>query len=131
MSFIYFPGHPHGKKKNRETFSDQPSYGNLPVKLLNGITRCGLFLLLLLLSGCGAVLNPYHENFNCQAPEDSPAIALTLRPAYEEAVGINQPLKKEEAKPEKQIDAARLDRLAQLLKEPQAPMIVPLRILVR
>jgi conjugal transfer pilus assembly protein TraV len=29
---------------------------------------------------------------------------------------------------EKQIDAARRDRLAQLLKEPQAPMIVPPRI---
>lgn len=98
------------------------------MKLLNKITRCGLFLLLLLLSGCGAALNPYHENFNCQAPEDS-GHCVDTPSAYEEAVGINQLLKGEAANTEKQIDEARLERLAQLLKEPQAPMIVPPRIL--
>jgi conjugal transfer pilus assembly protein TraV len=98
------------------------------VKFLNGITRCGLFLLFLLLSGCGAALNPYHENFNCQAPEDT-GHCVDTPSAYDEAVGINQAVKGETVSTEKQIDAARLDRLAQLLKEPQAPMIVPPRIL--
>jgi conjugal transfer pilus assembly protein TraV len=82
----------------------------------------------LLLNGCGAVLNPYHENFNCQAPEDA-GHCVDTPSAYDEAVGINRPLKEEEADPEKQVESARLDRLAQLLKEPKTPMIVPPRIL--
>jgi conjugal transfer pilus assembly protein TraV len=98
------------------------------VKLLNKTTRCGLFLLPLLLTGCGAVLNPYHENFNCQAPKDA-GHCVDTPSAYDEAVGTKQPLKGEAANPEKQIESARLDRLAQLLKEPKTPMIVPPRIL--
>jgi hypothetical protein len=56
------------------------------VKLLHKITCicCGF-----LLSGCGAVLNPYHENFNCQAPEDT-GHCVDTPSAYDEAVGINQ-----------------------------------------
>ena len=87
-----------------------------------------LFLFPLLLNGCGAVLNPYHENFKCQAPEDS-GHCVDTPSAYDEAVGINQAVKGETVSTEKQIDAARLDRLSQLLKEPQTPMIVPPRIL--
>ena len=87
-----------------------------------------LFLFPLLFSGCGAVLNPYHENFNCQAPEDT-GHCVDTPSAYDEAVGVNQLVKGEAVNTEKQIDAARLDRLAQLLKEPQAPMIVPPQIL--
>lgn len=95
------------------------------MKLLHKVTClcCGL-----LLTGCGAVLNPYHENFNCQAPEDA-GHCVDTPSAYDEAVGIKRPLKAEEDNPEKQIESARFDRLAQLLKEPKTPMIVPPRIL--
>lgn len=94
------------------------------MKLFN---RIAFYCCCLLITGCGAVLNPYHENFNCQAPEDT-GHCVDTPSAYDEAVGINQAVKGETVSTEKQIDAARLDRLAQLLKEPQAPMIVPPRI---
>lgn len=91
---------------------------------------CNIFILYftLLLSGCGAVLNPYHENFNCQAPEDA-GHCLDTPSAYQEAIGINHSFTTEHPAPEKQIEAARLDRVAQLLREPKTPMIVPPRIL--
>lgn len=72
-------------------------------------------------------INPYHENFNCRAPEDS-GHCVDTPSAYDEAIGLKQLAKGETANTEKQIDEARLERLAQLLKEPQAPMIVPPRI---
>ena len=88
-----------------------------------------LFLCLFpfLVSGCGATLNPYHENFNCQAPEDS-GLCVDTPSAYKEAVGITQPVNGEAADPEKRVDQVRLERLAQLLKEPQTPMVTPPRI---
>jgi len=98
------------------------------VNFLNRTTRCGLFLLLLLLSGCGAALNPYHENFNCQAPEDN-GHCVDTKTAYEEAVGINHLVKGKEENTKKHVDEARLEKLAELLKEPQTPIIVPPRIL--
>lgn len=82
----------------------------------------------MLITGCGAALNPYHENFNCQAPEDS-GHCVDTPSAYDEAIGLKQLAKVEAANTEKQIDEARLERLAQLLKKPQTPMIVPPRIL--
>ena len=87
-----------------------------------------LCLVPLLITGCGAALNPYHENFNCQAPEDS-GHCVDTPSAYDEAIGLKQLAKGEVVNTEKQIDEARLERLAQLLKEPQTPMIVPPRIL--
>jgi len=92
---------------------------------------CNIFFLCifsLLLTGCGAALNPYHENFNCKALEDS-GHCVDTPSAYDEAVGINQLVKGEAANTEKQIDEARLERVAQLLNEPKTPMIVPPRIL--
>lgn len=98
------------------------------MKLFNKIARYFLCLFPLLINGCGAVLNPYYENFNCQAPEDT-GHCVDTPSAYDEAVGVNQLVKGEAANTEKQIDEARFERLAQLLKEPQTPMIVPPRIL--
>ena len=92
---------------------------------------CKIFFLCLvplLFTGCGAALNPYHENFNCQAPEDS-GHCVDTPSAYDEAIGLKQLANGEAANTEKQIDAVRLERLAELLKEPQTPMIVPPRIL--
>jgi conjugal transfer pilus assembly protein TraV len=43
-------------------------------------------------------------------------------------VGITQPVNGEAADPEKRVDQVRLERLAQLLKEPRTPMVTPPRI---
>ena len=98
------------------------------MKLSNKLTLYSFFLLLLLLSGCGAALNPYHENFNCQGPDDSGKCVDTPS-AYAEAAGINPLVKEEKANTERDVDGARLERLAALLQEPQTPMIIPPRIL--
>ena len=98
------------------------------MKSSNKLTLYSFFLLLLLLSGCGAALNPYHENFNCQAPDDAGKCVDTPS-AYEEAAGINPLVKEEKANPQRDVEAARLSRLTELLKEPRTPMIEPPRIL--
>ena len=97
------------------------------MKLIYKIGRYGCCLIPLLLTGCGAVLNPYNEDFMCQAPEESGSCVDT-KTAYEEAIRFNLPIN-DIKKSEKSVDAARLERVAQLLKEPQTPMIVPPRIL--
>ena len=97
------------------------------MKLFNKIARYSCCLLPILLTGCGAALNPYHEDFNCQTPEES-GHCVDTRTAYEEAISFNLPIEEKESS-EKAVEAARLERVAQLLKEPEAPMIVPPRIL--
>ncbi|OKY73960.1 MAG: hypothetical protein BM485_16025 [Desulfobulbaceae bacterium DB1] len=91
------------------------------------LTPFGLFVLLLL-SGCGAALNPYHENFNCQAPDDSGKCVDTPS-AYAEAVGLNQMVTQGKAGMANDVDQARLEKLSELLEEPQTPMITPPRVL--
>ncbi len=94
-------------------------------------------LLLLLLSGCGAVVNPYHENFNCRAPEEEGRCVDTLT-AYEDATGIS-PLNKEKrlgyetVSGEKEYLEAQYKRMRELLEQPKTPMLKPptiLRVLV-
>ena len=88
-----------------------------------------LLLIPLLLTGCGAALNPYNENFRCQAPEDS-GQCVDTKTAYEEAVGFGQQGSSgKPAKAEESAEAARLSRLSELLREPQTPMIAPPRVL--
>lgn len=95
---------------------------------LSGMARYGIPLLFLLLAGCGPALNPYHENFKCQAPEES-GHCIDTPSAYEEAVGCKQAETVPGPDPAEYVETARLERLAELLEEPQAPMIVPPRIL--
>jgi len=83
---------------------------------------------ILLLTGCGSVLNPYHEDFNCQS-RDAAGHCVDTPTAYAEAVAVHHPSIAETGTIERQIDEARLDKLALLLKEPQTPMIVPPRVL--
>lgn len=85
-------------------------------------------LLLIALTGCGAALNPYNENFRCQAPEDS-GQCVDTKTAYEEATGLGQASGGKPPKAEESAEAARLTRLAELLHEPQTPMIAPPRVL--
>jgi conjugal transfer pilus assembly protein TraV len=98
------------------------------MKSLNKLARYSLCLFTLLLTGCGAALNPYHENFNCQAPDDS-GKCVDTKTAYADAVGINQLVKGDKVNTEEDVEAARLEKLAELLEEPQTPMIAPPRIL--
>lgn len=83
---------------------------------------------ILLLTGCGSVLNPYHEDFNCQA-RDAAGHCVDTPTAYAEAIAVHTPTAVERGITEKQIDEARLGKLAQLLKEPETPMIVPPKVL--
>jgi conjugal transfer pilus assembly protein TraV len=98
------------------------------MKLFNKLVRYSLCLIPLLLSGCGAALNPYHENFNCDAP-DNAGKCVDTKTAYEEAVRTPQMPAQKSAVHEEDVEAARLSRLAELLKEPLMPMIEPPRIL--
>ena len=99
------------------------------MKLSRTLSRTIAFLLLLTtISGCGAVLNPYNENFRCQAPEDS-GQCVDTKTAYEEATGkslvsASRPLTTADS-----AGAARLTKVADLLHEPQAPMIAPPKVL--
>lgn len=89
-------------------------------------------LIPLTLAGCGAALNPYNENFRCQAPEDS-GQCVDTKTAYEEAVGLGQGAPSKSSKVAESAEAARLSRLSELLREPQTPMIAPplvLRVLI-
>lgn len=86
-------------------------------------------LLLIALTGCGAALNPCNENFRCQAPEDS-GQCVDTKTAYEEATGLGQGgAGGTQKKAGESAEAARLTRLAELLHEPQTPMIAPPRVL--
>jgi len=85
-------------------------------------------LLLMTLTGCGVALNPYNENFRCQAPEDS-GQCVDTKTAYEEATGLGQGAGGTQKKAGESAEAARLTRLAELLQEPQTPMIAPPRVL--
>ena len=85
-------------------------------------------LLLIALTGCGAALNHYNENFRCQAPEDS-GQCVDTKTAYEEATGFGQGSGGTQKKAEENAETARLTRLAELLHEPQTPMIAPPRVL--
>ncbi|MDP2852114.1 MAG: TraV family lipoprotein [Gallionella sp.] len=82
----------------------------------------------LTLTGCGAALNPYNESFRCQAPEDS-GQCVDTKTAYEEATGFGKKSDGKPLKAEESAEAARLTRLAELLHEPQTPMIAPPRVL--
>lgn len=92
-----------------------------------------LILLSLLLSGCGATLNPYHENFNCQAPADA-GQCVDTRTAYEEATAVTMQSPYDSSvisstSPKTDFEAIRLQRLAELLREPKAPILEPPKVL--
>ena len=93
-----------------------------------GSLQGALLLLPLFLTGCGAALNPYNENFRCLAPEDS-GQCVDTKTAYEEAIGLGQGAPGKPSTAEESAEAARLSRLSELLREPQTPMIAPPRVL--
>lgn len=90
--------------------------------------KTALLFLLSLLTGCGAALNPYHENFNCRAEEDNSHCADT-QTAYEEAIAITDLETDDGSSQHRNIEEIRLQRLAELLEEPETPMIMPPRIM--
>lgn len=95
----------------------------------------------LILSGCGTILNPYHEEFSCKAAADGGACVDTMT-AYADAQ-VTEPADNRPPKPSMSLDGmigpestARAvyedryyRRLAGLLEEPQVPMIEPPKIM--
>lgn len=97
----------------------------------------------LLLAGCGSIINPYHETFNCKASNESGACVDTMT-AYADAQSTepadNRPPRPSVTLP---VDAPGSEaitaravyedryyrRLADLLEEPQVPMIEPPKIM--
>jgi len=94
------------------------------------------------LGGCGAVLNPYEENFKCRAPQDG-GECIDTTTAYSKAVALERHDDKlgtiqqetiqsrndhaDEIK--RSVQESRYKILAQLLKEPKTPMLEPAKIL--
>ncbi|MCL7489736.1 MAG: TraV family lipoprotein [Desulfobulbaceae bacterium] len=100
------------------------------MKPFNKIVRNSPFILLMLLSGCGPVLNPYNENFKCRATDDE-GKCIDTPTAYEEA-------RYPEALPENSGPAAETQQaiqdnryriLAELLQEPKKPLLQPPKVL--
>lgn len=102
------------------------------MRFLNKTYPAVLVLLLLLLTGCGAALNPYHENFNCQAPADA-GQCVDTKTAYEESTAITELAEDKpdttRSPPGTDFEAVRLQRLAELLKEPKAPILEPPKVI--
>lgn len=104
------------------------------MKYSSSITQLlALPFLLLTLAGCGAALNPYHEEFNCRTKADDGRCVDTPT-AYREATSITELAaggRKDNAPSfaEKDIEAIRLQRLSELLREPRAPILQPPKVL--
>lgn len=95
----------------------------------------------LILSGCGTMLNPYHEEFSCKAEAEGGSCVDTMT-AYADAQ-VTEPADNRPPKPSMSLDGkvgaestARAvyedryyRRLAGLLEEPQVPMIEPPKIM--
>ncbi|MDA8165437.1 MAG: TraV family lipoprotein [Desulfobacteraceae bacterium] len=97
-----------------------------------------LAVLVFLLSGCGPLLNPYHEHFKCRTPDDSGA-CVDVATAYGHATGALS-LDKGAAGCRTGKDAgaaagrddylrAQYRRLAGLLAEPEPPILTPPRVM--
>lgn len=98
------------------------------------------FAVTLLLAGCGSLVNPYHENFTCKATDEGGACVDTMT-AYADAqvteAADNLP-PRPTLVPEQGTGAATARavfedryyrRLAEILEEPQVPVIEPPKIM--
>lgn len=88
-------------------------------------------------NGCAKVLNPYEEHFNCKAPTDD-GRCLDTPTAYQEAItdpGFDAPVQGKNTgtgivkSPKQEAQAIRYRLLADLLTEPQPPLLEPPRVL--
>jgi conjugal transfer pilus assembly protein TraV len=98
-------------------------------------------LVVLLLCGCSAVLNPYQSSFNC--PETEKGKCVSVQTAYRESLnplvkregegcadcGKEKPAEMDASPEEKGYRAALLSRLTGLLREPETPMVAPPQVM--
>jgi conjugal transfer pilus assembly protein TraV len=101
------------------------------VKTFNQIILHGPLLLLMLLTSCGPVLNPYNEDFKCRARDDAGECIDTLmaykKARYPETETTENTELQNGVKQE--IQNNRYAVLAQLLQEEKKPLLQPPKIL--
>ncbi len=98
------------------------------------------FLALILLAGCGGIMNPYSSNFSCPKMENGKCVSVDA--AYKESKGDNdhyRDLWDEGKKTDKDkgkrlsetglYQSALYGRLAGLLKQPASPFVVPPQVM--
>lgn len=103
------------------------------MRILPRITLKSAVILLLLLAGCGPVLNPYEEHFKCKTPGDdgkcidTPTAYMDAR--YPEENGNETTLPENPSLPHQNIQDARYRILTELLQKPEKPLLQPPKIL--
>lgn len=101
------------------------------MKVFNQIARGLSLLFMLLLAGCGPVLNPYNEDFKCRAKDDA-GECIDTPTAYQKA---RHPEKEAELTPDpaetaqQELQENRYKIVSELLKEEKKPLLQPPKIL--
>ncbi len=101
------------------------------MKIISKIAILSFLLLFLILAGCGPVLNPYNEDFNCRAKDDT-GECIDTPTAYQKArypepeAGV-PPEPAESSQQQLQNDRYRV--VAELLQEETKPLLQPPKIL--
>jgi conjugal transfer pilus assembly protein TraV len=101
------------------------------VKTFNQIILHGPLLLLMLLTSCGPVLNPYNEDFKCRARDDA-GECIDTPTAYKKArYPETETTENTELQNgvQQEIQDNRYAVLAQLLQEEKKPLLQPPKIL--
>jgi conjugal transfer pilus assembly protein TraV len=101
------------------------------VKIFNQTACHSPLLLLMLLTSCGPVLNPYNEDFNCRAKDDA-GECIDTPTAYKKA-RYPETATEEKSEPtnglKQEIQDNRYKVLAGLLQEEKKPLLQPPKIL--
>jgi conjugal transfer pilus assembly protein TraV len=101
------------------------------VNKLNQIVGHLFLLFMLLLAGCGPVLNPYNEDFKCRAKDDAGECIDTptayQKARYSKTEATDTPDPAETA--QKELQENRYKIVSELLKEETKPLLQPPKIL--
>jgi len=101
------------------------------VKVLNHVVTHSSLLFLVLLAGCGPVLNPYNENFKCRAKDDA-GECIDTPTAYQKAryPETEAEMAQESAETAQQeLQDNRYKIVSGLLQEETKPLLQPPKIL--
>jgi len=95
------------------------------------LARYSTLLFILLLTGCGPVLNPYNESFKCRARDDA-GECIDTPSAYQKARYPEQPTQSEfplVQTEQHQLQDNRYRLVSELLEEETKPLLQPPKIL--